>query len=145
MNSLTEIQNAYLTTAYQFIIPEMVLVGAACVLFIAALFKPRRWVAVGLGLLGIAGAMLAAVLMGAQELSLYAAPVAGSSNYVAGPFAPFDPTGWAGFTRWFSLVAAVGLLLISWPELKREIACEYAACLLVLIAGNVARGAGPTI
>ena len=136
MNSLIDIQNAYLTNAYQFIIPEMVLVGAACVLFIAALFKPQRGMAVGLGLLGIAGAILAAALMHSHELSLFAGPVAGSGDYIAGPFAPFDPTGWAGFTRWLCLGCGVGLLLISWPELRREMACEYAACLLVLIAGT---------
>jgi NADH-quinone oxidoreductase subunit N len=133
--SLPVVQEKYLTAAYQMVVPETVLVGAACVLFLAGLVAPRRAVAAGLGLLGLAGAMLAAALIAPHELSTFWAPTEGTA-YDPRAIAPFDPTGAAAFVRWTALAAGVVFLLLGRSETRDDTACDYTACLLVLTAGT---------
>ena len=43
---LSEVRQEFLTGAYQYVLPETVLLGTACVLFVLAITVPRRAVAV---------------------------------------------------------------------------------------------------
>lgn len=144
MKSLSLIHQEFLTGAYRFVLPETVLVGAACVLFVLAVTVPRRGVAVGVGLLGVLGAAVLAALVsvpsleyvfGWSERSLFWGAVEGTP-YFPRALSPFDPTGPAAFVRCFALVAAGVFTLLAYSETRDDNACEYVACLLVAAAGT---------
>lgn len=134
MKSLTEIHQAYLTTAYQGIFPEMVLVGGACLLFLLGAFTARRTTALGISLLTLVGAAIVATIVGPRELTSFWEPVAGTS-FTPYTLAPFDPTGAAAFVRWIALSAAFLFILIGYAETRPETAFEYYGCLLVVTTG----------
>ena len=134
MKSLPEVQQQYLAAAYQFVVPETVLVGAACALFLLAAFRPRRTAAVLLGLAGVAAAAAAAWALGGDEIATFWKLVEGTQFYPRA-VAPFDPTGPAAFVRWVALAAAAVFLLVGWNETRDDNAGEYVGCLLVVAAG----------
>jgi NADH-quinone oxidoreductase subunit N len=134
VKSLPQVQAEYLTSAYQLVLPETVLVGTACALFLLALVTPRRGPAVGVAALGLVAAAVTAYAVGASEVAQFWAVVEGTA-YAPRTVAPFDPTGAAAFVRWLSLAAAGVFLLAGWPEVRDRFAPEYAACLLVVAAG----------
>lgn len=135
MKTLIDVQQDYLTHAVLWIVPEVVLVGAACVLFLAALVVPRRITAVVLGLTGIVGAGVGAVWLGGHEVASYWAIVEGT-QFSPQAVAPFDPTGVAAFVRWLALGAAAVFVLLGWAETRDDNACEYVACVMVAAAGT---------
>ncbi len=132
--SLPEVQQRFLTGAFRLVVPEAALVGVACLLFLYAVASPRRRGAVVLGLAGVALAAALAAVLGPGEVRDFWAGVEGTP-YLPRAIAPFDPTGPAAFVRWLALGAAAVFLLLSWPELRDDNACEYAACTLVVAAG----------
>ena len=144
MKLLSEVRQEFLTGAYQYVLPETVLLGTACVLFVLAITVPRRMVAVGVGLLGVAGAAVLAALvsvpqfadvLGWQELSLFWGTVA-DTPYFPRALSPFDPTGPAAFVRCVALASAALFTLLAYAETRDDNACEYVACLLVAAAGT---------
>ncbi|OWK41654.1 NADH-quinone oxidoreductase subunit N [Fimbriiglobus ruber] len=135
MKSLLQVQQEFLTGAVQLVVPEMVLVGVACLLFVVGLLRAKRCPAFVIGWVGLIGAVVAAVLVGRHEVADFWKVVEGTP-YAARSIAPFDPTGAAAFVRWLALGAGAIFLLISWAELADETAAEYVACLLVVVAGT---------
>ena len=134
MKSLAEVQNELITSAVSSIVPEAVLVGTACLLFMAAVIVPRRSLALVISFVGIIAAAVIAAFDPFAEVAQFQAAVQGT-EFSASVLAPIDPTGLAGMIRWICLVAAGLFLCVAWPELRAENACEYCACLLVTIAG----------
>jgi len=114
--------------AYKLAVPEIALVGAACVLFILAAVYPHRLVSL---IVSVAGIGLAAGLaLGVGNDSAFAG-LSPARLY----HSPFDPTGPAALVRWVALAGAVIFCLLSYHETTRETAGEYYGCLLVLTAG----------
>ncbi len=111
----------HLTHAARLIVPEGVLVGAACVLFTLAAFRIGRTVSFSLALLGVIGAAAAALLVPEPAVTEPA-------------YAVMHPTALAAFVRWLTLAALAVYLAVGWAE-ARELAAEYAACVLVIGAG----------
>jgi len=141
---LSAVHQEFLTGAYRFVLPETVLLGTACVLFVLAVTVPRRAVAVAVGLLGVAAAGVLAALvsvpqfadvLGWQELPLFWGTVA-ETPYFPRAVSPFDPTGPAAFVRAVALVSAAVFTLLAYAETRDDNACEYVACLLVAAAGT---------
>jgi NADH-quinone oxidoreductase subunit N len=89
---------------------------------------------VALALAGVAGAAVAAALLGNQEVASFWQPVEGTP-FDPRSVAPFDPTGLAAFDRWLALGSAAVFLLLAWPEMRDGNAADYAACTLVVAAG----------
>jgi NADH-quinone oxidoreductase subunit N len=111
---------ASLVQSYQLVLPEIVLVAGACVLFLGATFRASRNVWPLLALLSLAGA--AAVWRGETvELLLEASSFRGDSL--------------VAYTRCFSLAAGALLVLLSWRHTGERHAAEYHASLLLIIAG----------
>jgi NADH-quinone oxidoreductase subunit N len=104
-------------------------------LFLAGLFVRGRWAAWVLALAGVVGAGVAAVLTAGPEAAAYAN--ADSARLV---LSPIDSGPAAAFVRWVALGAAILFLLVSLKEASREIAADYYACLLVIIAGTSLAG-----
>ncbi len=107
-----------------FVAPEMVLVGAACVLFTLAAFRSSRGLAFILTLLSLCGAAGVAIFV--------PEPIAVHFNSA---HSTIDPTGLAGVIRWIALVGAFFFALIGWGEAKKPHAAEYFACGLIAAAG----------
>ena len=124
---MTALQNTNFTeqlvSSIKWVLPEIALVGVACLLFTLAAFGLKRSAASVLALLGLVGAGALAVFYPDQ----------------LGRFEPayssIDPTGAAGFLRWFALVAGLVYLLLNWHEAGTETPSEYFACVLVMVAG----------
>ena len=112
----------HLTTSVRFVLPEVTLVGAACVLFTLAAFRCSRVVSLVLGLIGVVAAGAVAIVFPEQINALNPA------------YAPIDPTGAAMFIRWIALISAAVYLLLGWAESHAD-SPEYNACLLVVAAG----------
>ena len=107
------------------VVPEIVLLAAACVLFVGAVFATNRHVWAGFSLFALAAAGLAQAVtpagVGDRLAEVYAAPI-----YV---------DGLAHLIRGIALVAGVVLVLVSWNEVPDRQAAEYYACLLIIVAG----------
>ena len=108
----------------RFLLPELVLVGSACVLFLLAAFRSNRRTSGFLALCAIGAAT--AVSFYFKEPAFLA-----SDRFVAA----IDPTGVAQFVRWLALGAGVLYVLIGYSDSSRETAPEYFGCLLVVLAG----------
>ena len=128
MTPMTEAQTSLLQSAVGMVLPEAALVGVACLLFVLAVVLPGRLLAVLVGLLGVGIAAGFAAKFGPYEAAAFADPAAAT-------MAAIDPTGAAGFVRWLSLASAAVFLMLAWPELRDDNACEYVGCLLVMAAG----------
>lgn len=124
---MTTLTNAtfvdHLTHSIRYVIPEVVLVGVACVLLTLAAFRASRGLGLVLALSGVIGAAVVTVLVPEQAESFNPA------------YAPIDPSGAALFIRWLALVAAVIYLILGLTDVRSENATEYFACLLVVTAG----------
>jgi NADH-quinone oxidoreductase subunit N len=109
---------------FRFVVPEMILGVAACVLFLGATFRANRhlWASVALIALALASAFL------------YYGPVnqpSGDAVYISSVV--LDPL--AMFTKAVALVSGAVLLLLSWNDVPDRQAAEYHACLLLITAG----------
>jgi NADH-quinone oxidoreductase subunit N len=114
-----------LLNAFYLIVPEGVLVLAACLMFVGGTFRSSRHLWGVLALVALAGAGLALALVPTPSADdpgmLFAAPLRA------------DPL--AQLVRVFALVGGAVLVLLSWDELPDRWAAEYHACLLVIVAG----------
>lgn len=123
MNPLTDpaVQQT-LTGVFRLALPEIVLLGTACLAFLFGPFVNRRWLWFLVSLCGVAGAMVLAGVANAPAPEVLTA-------------APLVPDAAAGFVRWVALISAAVFLFVSWPEVGRGHAAEYYGCLLVAAAG----------
>jgi NADH-quinone oxidoreductase subunit N len=124
---VTPLSNAgfvdHLTESVRYVLPEVTLVGAACVLFLFAALRTTRGFSLFLALAGVGSAAAIAVLV--PERTDGFNPVYG----------PIDPTGAASFVRWVALAAAAGYVFLGWADAKNDTSAEYHACVLVVAAG----------
>ncbi|MGL4421302.1 MAG: proton-conducting transporter membrane subunit, partial [Gemmataceae bacterium] len=116
---------AVLTEAYRLILPEVLLLATACILFVQGLYRPSKTLSVGLALIALIGAGVLGSI--GQE------PVLDPSARV---IAPIDPGAAAVFVRFASLVVGLLLVLCATKEITTETASDYLACLMVMIAGT---------
>ena len=123
MNPLTDpaVQQT-LTGVFALAVPEIVLLGTACLAFLVGPFVNRRGLWFALALLGVVGAGVVAAVVPADPPAV---PTV----------APLVPDAAAGFVRWLALVSAAVFLFVSWPEVRDGYAAEYYGCLLVAAAG----------
>lgn len=137
MNAFPTIQIEFLTGAVRFVIPEIILVGVACLLFLQAVLLPARWLSVFLALAGIGSAAIVAGVFDARGTEIHAFwQIADQANAdTPRTVAVVDPTGAASFVRWMALVSGALFAMISWRELRWDTAGEYLACVLVMTAG----------
>jgi NADH-quinone oxidoreductase subunit N len=127
-------------------VAELVLLVAACVLFLGSTFRANRHLWAAVALLGLAGAALALWLAPVPTLESRQAAL---SQMPAGPerqeslkaleadvfAAPLVSNRLALFVKVLALVAGVVLVLFSWNEVSDRLAGEYHACLLLIVAG----------
>lgn len=125
-----QIVNA-LVHVFYLVVPEAILVGAACLFFLGGTFRNERRLWSSLALAALAGAGIAFVATWPSGVrpdeEIYATPI---------------------FLDWTALlikaVALVGgavLVLLSWNEVPDEWAAEHHACLLLIVAGLCLTGA----
>jgi NADH-quinone oxidoreductase subunit N len=127
VNPLTDpLRTAALAGPFELILPEIALVGTACVLYLAGLCVAGRALPVALALLGLIGAAALAFLED-TALDPIAAPPGVYAPLVAGPA--------AAFARWLVLGVGFLLLLLAARE-YRDTAADYLAALLVALAGT---------
>ena len=107
------------------VLPEALLVAAACVLFLGGLFRANRnmWGTCALAALGLAGLVLWQLPEGPTDrYTLFAAPVL--CDHLA------------LFVRVLALAGGAVLVLLSWNEVPDQQAADYHACLLIVVAGT---------
>jgi NADH-quinone oxidoreductase subunit N len=114
---------ATLQSVFGLVVPEAILVAAACVLFLGATVRGGR----GLW----AGAALVALSL--ATAAFFANP--GSTAQLLPTVCPIWPDGLTFFVRIASLVTAVVLVLLTWSEVSDAVAGEYYGCLLLITAG----------
>jgi NADH-quinone oxidoreductase subunit N len=112
------------------VLPEIILVAAACALFLGGTFRPDRNLWGAVALVSLAVAALAAWLgphpADADPAHLYAAPVLLDNL--------------AMLVKGLALAGGAVLVLFAWDEVPDRQAAEYHACLLVIIAGTSLAG-----
>jgi NADH-quinone oxidoreductase subunit N len=112
-----------LAAVVEYVLPEVTLVGTACLLFVLAVVLNRRTLSLAVALLGVVGAGVVAVFVPENVSGFLPA------------YNPIDPTGAAGFVRWLTLVSAAVYLLVCAREAGDRTSAEYHACVLVIAAG----------
>lgn len=119
---------------FPLVVPEVVLLVGACVLFLGATFRADRHVWGGVALVFLVAAGVALAL---SPLSPTAPPDAEAVVF-AGPLL-VDRV--AVFIEAVSLVAGIILVLASWDQVPDAKAAEYHGCLLLIVAGLALTGA----
>ena len=114
-----------LADLFRHLIPEMVLVLFACVLFVGGLFKADRRLWGGVALAALALAFL-------TLLFTPASPDLGKDAVFAVPML-FDPL--AQLTRILALATGFVFILLCWHEMPEKHVADHHACLLVISAG----------
>src|SRR6266850_1586107 len=112
-----------LADLFPLLLPEMLLVFCACLLFVGGLFGSDRTIN---GQAALAVLLLALVrsVQSDQELP---------TGAVFGVPVLFDSL--ALLTRVIALVSGMILVLLSWHEVPKKQVADHHACLLILIAG----------
>jgi NADH-quinone oxidoreductase subunit N len=132
VNPLSDITRTNaLTGAIELVVPEIALVGTACVLFLLGLATSSRFFHTALALVGLGGAAALAVVFHPWEAS-----VADSLRTATETYYPILPGPAATFVRWLALAVGLVLVFLSTKEATKEIAADYLACLLIAIAGT---------
>jgi NADH-quinone oxidoreductase subunit N len=115
---------AALMQAFPLIVPEIVLVLGACIVFLGGTFRADRhlWGVGALAILAIAGwALWRTPQSPNSAASLYAAPI-----FVDGP---------GLLVKWMALAGGLVLVFLSWNAISDSLAGEYHGCLLLIVAG----------
>jgi NADH-quinone oxidoreductase subunit N len=134
VKTLPEVQIDALSTAVNLVIPEAALAGAACLLLVLAMLGINRVTALLVGFVALIAAGGLAIWLGPQEIASFWA-LAADTPYSPRTVAPFDPTAAASYIRWLAIGSGMILLLISYAEIRDEVASEMVACILVVVAG----------
>ncbi len=119
---------ASLQTAFQLILPEAILIGTACVLFVAAPFLTPTSGKVAEGSRHKWGFLAILAL-------LFASSYAARAEVVEIGNGPFLIDGLAFIVRLTALLLGGLLLLVAWNQVDDSVAAECHACLLCVIAG----------
>jgi len=124
---VTTLQNTrhieHLLSTVGWVLPEVALVGGACLLLIAASLKSNRGGSAFLAILSI---------LGAGAIAWF---VPEETNRFDAALTPIDPTGAASFLRWLSLASGLLYVLVGWGDTKTGFPAETYASLLVVVAG----------
>jgi NADH-quinone oxidoreductase subunit N len=121
------IQHALLG-AFALVIPEIILLAAACVLFLGATFRADRH------LWGTA-ALVSLALAGVALFFSPRSPTAGPDAEAVIFASPLLVDRVAVLLKAVALIAGVILVLCSWDEVPDAQAAEYHGCLLIIVAG----------
>lgn len=121
-----DIINEALIGIFHHLIPEMVLVGMACVVYLGGTIRGGRtlWAMVSVVALLVAGVVLAFTAdlpRCGGRAAIFAAPIL------------LDPL--ALFVKVIALGSGLILVLMSWNEVPEGQAADFHACLLIIIAG----------
>jgi NADH-quinone oxidoreductase subunit N len=122
--------NTALVSVFSLMIPEIILGGAACILFLVATFRSNRHVCATLALVGLLaalGVLASSPAVAPNAAELYASPLV------------LDHLAW--LIKAIALIGGVVLVLFSWDAVPDRQAGEYYACLLLIIAGLCLTGA----
>jgi NADH-quinone oxidoreductase subunit N len=111
-------------STFYYVVPEAILVLAACVLFFLATFRSSRQIS-GIIALGALGCAALAACLGL--------PDAPSGASLSQGILTGDYLAW--FMRALALAGGAVLVLVCWSEVPDDLAAEYQACLLILTAG----------
>ena len=110
---------------FTWIIPEIILVAAASIIFLGGTFRSGRdlWGWTALGSLALAALALwySPALTTVSKTALYTGPIT-----------------WDRLAVFFKIISLAGgaiLILISWNEVPGRTAAEYQACILIIVAG----------
>jgi NADH-quinone oxidoreductase subunit N len=122
---MQELINATLANVFQYLIPEIVLVGTACVVFLGGTWRARRdlWSLVALG--GLVAAIVALVV----------GPTTAPATNVVTFASPVIVDSLALLTRLMALSAGIVLVLLGWREVGERQVADSQACLLIIVAG----------
>ncbi len=155
---MTPVENA-LFDVFKRIVPEIVLLVGACVLFLGSAARPGRrlWATVALLILAAAGATLALTAaphrtLETRQFHLEEMPHLTDAQRLerdkkqrevdaAVYAAPLLHTRLSLFVRWVAILGAAVLVLVGWEEATDRYAGEYHACLLLIAAGVALTGA----
>jgi NADH-quinone oxidoreductase subunit N len=120
-----------LAGAWELILPEIVLIAAACIHFLAGPFLVSERGDVPAGLRHRWGGLALAALLTAAWIWWQHGPEAEPS-----PLGPFRLDDLAWFVRGLSLAAGAVLLLTGWNQIGDSPSAEHHACLLLIVAGT---------
>jgi NADH-quinone oxidoreductase subunit N len=134
---------AALSGVFPLIVPEIVLLVAACILFLGATFRADRnvW-----GVAALVGLAAAAVALWFNPLSPTMADPGATGPVFDRPLAaifaaPLYVDRLALLVKAMAIAAGVVLVLTSWNELPDRQAAEYHGCVLLIVAGLCLTGA----
>lgn len=114
-----------LLNSFRMLVPEAVLVLAACLIFLGGTFQASRklW------------AELSLVALAVAQLCLIQYPLPGIPSQTAVHAAPLFLDNLALLVKTIALISGVVLVLSSWNETPDDCAAEFYACLLISVAG----------
>src|SRR5262245_1217738 len=120
---MTEAHAQILVGILPLLVPEMILAGVACIVFLGGTVRADRHLWGAVTLAGFAAAQVA--------LHFSAAPTPAA----AAPLSPvlFDPL--TNLLRGFGFMTGILFTLLSWNEVDDRRAADWHACLLILVAG----------
>jgi NADH-quinone oxidoreductase subunit N len=118
-----------LTDYFPNLLPEALLIAAACVLFLGGTWRASHhlW-----GWVSLASFALAGLLLGLRPVREFTDPAAGTASLYAAPLV-FDHL--ALLIRALSLAGGAVLVLCSWDSVPDDQAADYHACILIMVAG----------
>ncbi|MCI0680794.1 MAG: NADH-quinone oxidoreductase subunit N [Gemmataceae bacterium] len=125
---MTEAHAQLLVGIWPFLVPEMILAGVACIVFLGGTVRADRHLWAGVSLLGYVAALVA----------LHLGPATTTPADPALAHAALLPVLFDPLTK---LLQALGFLtgilfvLLSWNEVDDRQAADWHACLLILVAG----------
>lgn len=124
-----------LGSVFSLIVPEIILLAAACIMFLGSTFRGGRnlWGTVALLALAASGAAL--WIMTVRVPTLETRAEAGELVNVTIFTSPLLNTRLALLVKVIALVGGAVLVLFSWNEVSDRYAAEFHACLLLTVAG----------
>jgi NADH-quinone oxidoreductase subunit N len=123
VNTLTDpMVQETLRGVFRLVVPEIILVGTACAVFLLGSVYNRRWLWFLVSLGGIAAAAIVAGVMRTDMPAVLTA-------------APIIPDAAAAFVRRIALLSGAVLFFATWSEVRNRDAAEYYGSLLVATAG----------
>jgi NADH-quinone oxidoreductase subunit N len=115
-----------LRSVFPLIVPELILLATACVLFLLSTVKSNRVVAATISVLG---------LLTALNVHLFLIDQSKHAEALIPTVAPILGDSLAHFVRGVSLVAGLLLVLMGWNDTSDRRAADHYACLLCAITG----------
>jgi NADH-quinone oxidoreductase subunit N len=123
------------------LVPEALLLAAACILFLAGTFHARRDTYGLLALVVLVGAGLALWFTPAPVYVNADNKTSQNAAWTALYSAPLVFDNLSFYIRFLAIAGGAVIVLLSWHEVDDEHAAEYHACLLIITAGVCFTGA----